>query len=251
MGDGQQQIKLLAWGWKQRGRLEAKALEALFIGLMAPAQQLLEMHHTGSVGFAETHAAAKQQPRLSGSRTHAWRRTQSAHTLWETTTCSAVIHWLLAQLNVWTILIALIGGSLEVRRQFSWPRWADRTLLWIAFWVLGINGLWGFIYHFFFGEFSAELIGWPNSPFQYEVAYANLTIAILGFSSWWLKRRDYLLAAMVAYISWFFADGLGHAVALVSQNDTAPDNAGTILFTDLLMPVVVAVLLKISGRRTP
>ncbi len=77
--------------------------------------------------------------------------------------------------------------------------------------MLGINGLWGFIYHFFFGEL-AELIGWPNSPFQYEVAYANLTIAILGFSSWWLKRRDYLLAAMVAYISWFFADGLGHAM---------------------------------------
>ena len=49
MGDGQQQIKRLAWGWKQRGRLEAKALEALFIGLMAPAQfsadRMLEMHH--------------------------------------------------------------------------------------------------------------------------------------------------------------------------------------------------------------
>ena len=59
MGDGQQQIKLLAWGWKQRSRLEAKALEALFIGLMAPTQQLLEMHHTSSVGFTEAHTAAQ------------------------------------------------------------------------------------------------------------------------------------------------------------------------------------------------
>ena len=167
------------------------------------------------------------------------------------TPSSAVIRLLLGEFNVWAILIALIGGSLEVRRQFSWERWADRTLLWIAFWVLGVNGLWGFVFHFFFGEFSAELIGWPNSPFQYEVAYANLTIAILGFSSWWLKRRDYLLAAMVAYISWFFADGLGHVVALLSQDNTAPGNAGTILFTDLLMPVVVVVLLRISGRRNP
>ena len=162
-----------------------------------------------------------------------------------------MIRLLLGEFNVWTILIALIGGSLETRHQFSWPRWADRTLLWIAFWVLGINGLWGFVFHFFFGEFSAELIGWPNSPFQYEVAYANLTIAILGFSSWWLKRRDYLLAAMVAYISWFFADGLGHVVARLSQDNTAPGNAGTILFTDLLMPVVVVLLLKLSHRLAP
>ena len=52
---GSNRSSWLAWGWKQRGRLEAKALEALFIGLMAPAQQLLEMHHTSSVGFTETH----------------------------------------------------------------------------------------------------------------------------------------------------------------------------------------------------
>jgi len=37
---------------------------------MAPAQQLLEMHHTSSIRFAETHTAAEQQPRLSGSRFH-------------------------------------------------------------------------------------------------------------------------------------------------------------------------------------
>ena len=59
MGDGQQQIKRLTWSWKQRGRLKPKALEALFIGLMAPAQQLLKMHHTSSVRFTETHAAAQ------------------------------------------------------------------------------------------------------------------------------------------------------------------------------------------------
>ena len=83
------------------------------------------------------------------------------------------------------------------------------------------------------------------------MAYANFTITILGFSSWWLKRRDYLLAAMVAYISWFFADGLGHVVARLSQDNTAPGNAGTILFTDLLMPVVVVLLLKLSDRPAP
>ena len=47
---------------KQRCRLETKAFEALFIGLMAPTQQLLKMHHTSSVRLTETHAAAQHQP---------------------------------------------------------------------------------------------------------------------------------------------------------------------------------------------
>ena len=153
-----------------------------------------------------------------------------------------MIRLLLGEFNVWTILIALIGGSLETRHQFSWPRWADRTLLWIAFWVLGINGLWGFVCHFFFGGFSAELIGWPNSPFQYEVAYANLTIGILGFTTVWLRRRDYMVASMVAYGSWIFADGVGHVVSLLQSGNTAVYNTGTILFTDLLMPLLAGLL---------
>ena len=76
--------------------------------------------------------------------------------------------------------------------------------------MLGVGGVYGFVAHLAFGPFLAEKIGWPNSPFQNEVAYANLTIGILGFSSVWYRRRDYLLAAMNAYGSWFFADGVGH-----------------------------------------
>ena len=97
-----------------------------------------------------------------------------------------------------------------------------------------------------FGQFSAEQIGWPNSPFQFEVAYANLTMSILGFSSFFYRKRDYLLAAMVAFSSWFFADGVGHVVSLVVDNNQAPSNAGSVLYTDLLTPVVVVVLLWLS-----
>ena len=78
--------------------------------------------------------------------------------------------------------------------------------------MLGVAGIYVFIVHIAFGPFIAEQIGWPNSPFQNEVAYANLTIGILGLTSFWYRHRDYLLAAMVAFGSWFFADGVGHVV---------------------------------------
>jgi len=144
-------------------------------------------------------------------------------------------------------VLALVGASLQVRRHFTWSRWAEAVLLWCAFWVLGVNGCLGFVEHlFFFGPFIAERIGWANSPVQFEVAYANLTIGILGLSSLWLRRRDYLLATMVAYGSWCFADGVGHVVSLLRDNNWAPSNVGTVLFTDLLGPILVAVLLWLS-----
>ena len=154
----------------------------------------------------------------------------------------SAIRLLLGHLDLCTALVALLIGVLKSRKHWTRGRWAESTLISVAFWVMGIYGTYGFFLHLLFGDFIATQIGWPNSPFQYEVAYANRTIGILGFSSVWLKRRDYLVASMVAYGSWFFADGVGHIVSLVQSGNTAVDNTGTILFTDLLMPLIVALL---------
>ena len=157
-----------------------------------------------------------------------------------------LVQFLLADTGVWTLLLAFLLGALETRQQWTLSRCSEASLLWIAFWVLGVSGVYGFIMHLAFGSFLAEQIGWPNSPFQNEGAYANLTIGILGFSSVWYRRRDYLLAAMVAYGSWFFADGVGHVVSLLVDNNNAPFNAGSILYTDLLTPLLVVLLLWLS-----
>ena len=159
---------------------------------------------------------------------------------------AGLVRFLLQDTGVWTLLLALLLGALQTRRQASVSRWAEASLLWIAFWVMGVAGLYGFIAHLLFAPFIAEQIGWPNSPFQFEVAYANLTMGILGFSCFFYRKRDYLLAAMVAFSSWYFADGVGHVVSLVVDNNQAPSNAGSVLYTDLLTPVVVVVLLWLS-----
>ena len=51
---------------------------------------------------------------------------------------------------------------------------------------------------------------------------------------------------MVAYSSWFFADGVGHVVSLLVDNNDAPFNAGSILSIDLLTPLFVVLLLWLS-----
>ena len=76
----------------------------------------------------------------------------------------ALIRTLLANVAVWTLLLALLLAALQTRRAWRLDRWAEASLLWISFWVLGIGGLYGFVAHLAFGPFLAEQIGWPNSP---------------------------------------------------------------------------------------
>lgn len=159
---------------------------------------------------------------------------------------AALLRFLLQDTGVWTLILALLLGALQTRQQISPSRWSEASLLWIAFWVMGIAGFYGFIAHLLFAPFIAEQIGWPNSSFQFEVAYANLTMSVLGFSSFWYRKRDYLVAAMVAFSSWYFADGIGHVVSLVINNNKAPSNAGSVLYTDLLTPLLVVVMLWLS-----
>ena len=110
---------------------------------------------------------------------------------------AALIRALLSHVPVWTLILALLLAVLQTRRAWRVRRWAEASLIWIAFWVLGIGGVYGFVAHLAFGPFLAGQIGWPNSPFQNEVAYANVTIGIFisavsgiaaGISCWqpWL-----------------------------------------------------------------
>ena len=44
------------------GRGDPEALQAFFVGLVAPTQQAMEMHHPGRIGVAEANRAAELQP---------------------------------------------------------------------------------------------------------------------------------------------------------------------------------------------
>ena len=112
--------------------------------------------------------------------------------------------------------------------------------------VLGVAGVYGFIMHLVFWPLLTEQIGWSSKPFQYNVAYANLTIGILGFSSFMYSRGNHLLASMVTFVSWFFADGNGYVVLLVVSHNNAYSNAGTELYIVLLNQIIVVISVCLS-----
>ncbi len=115
---------------------------------------------------------------------------------------------------------------------------------------LGIDGfgnIIGFFVHIFLADEIARSIGWQTgTPFQYEVAVANLAVGILGLLCFW--RRDFYLPAVIAKS--VFAGGVGivHIVDLVSMGNTSPGNAGVILYWDLIRPFLFSGLYILFSR---
>ena len=127
----------------------------------------------------------------------------------------------------------------------------DRLLRYLFLFPLGIQGLWAFVGHVFFPERSAEAIGWPPSPFQYEVGVANLG---LGLASIFAAFRGFeaRVAAGIVAACFLIGAGIVHVRDIVATGNLAPGNAGPIMVTDFLTPIVVLVLLVLaSGKLRP
>jgi hypothetical protein len=127
----------------------------------------------------------------------------------------------------------------------------DRLLRYLFLFPLGLQGLWAFLGHVFFPERSAAAIGWATSPFQYEVGAANLG---LGLASLYAAFRGFeaRLAVGIAAACFLIGAGIGHIRDIVVQGNLAPGNAGPIMVTDFLTPIVILVLLGLaSGKLRP
>jgi len=46
--------------------------------------------------------------------------------------------------------------------------------------TIGLSNLLNFVFHVFFGDTAAKVIGWEQSPFRAEVGFASLGIGIAG-----------------------------------------------------------------------
>ena len=104
--------------------------------------------------------------------------------------------------------------------------------------IIGFNGLVGFLVHTIWADAVAESIGWATgSPFQHEVAGANLAIGLIGFLGFW--RRDFWLPFLLAKLIFGWTAGFAHVADLILNGNHAANNAGPILAWDFLMPVLM------------
>ena len=126
----------------------------------------------------------------------------------------------------------------------------DKLLRYLFLFPLGVQGLWAFVGHVFFAEESAASIGWAASPFQYEVGVANLG---LGLAALYAAFSGFQARAAVAIAAGCFlvGAGIGHILDIVEEGNFAPGNAGPIMVTDFLTPIVILMLLLALPKDAP
>lgn len=150
--------------------------------------------------------------------------------------------------------VVMLIASVVIAAALTWQhrgrpgnRFAERLLNWLLLLSLGAQGIYTFVCHVFFPNYSAEHIGWQDSPFQYEVGIADLTVGVLGVAAFW-GNFSFRLAAAIAGIVWYWGDAVGHVRQMIVANNYAPGNAGPWFWTDVIVPLMLVVLLFVVWR---
>jgi hypothetical protein len=126
---------------------------------------------------------------------------------------------------------------------------AEEFVRWSLLLPAGLNGIFTAGTHIFMPDYCAKQIGWPNSPFQYEVGIADLTIGVLGVMAFW-GNFGFRLAATIAAVVWFGGDAIGHVHQMIEAKNFEPGNAGSWFWMDVLLPMILIVSFLAYWRQT-
>jgi hypothetical protein len=122
------------------------------------------------------------------------------------------------------------------------------TLL-IFLFALGVagGGIGNFFAHFFLSDVVARSIGWPTgSPFQLEIAFANLSLGVLGIVA--VGRRDgFREATVIAATVFSLGATIVHIIDIAATGNLAPGNTLQNVL-NLFKPALLIGILSLARR---
>jgi hypothetical protein len=158
---------------------------------------------------------------------------------------AGLIAFALGNFTLTFFVMGLIAAAIAVARKpdgFTRANVAEELLAYFILFSIGFGYLYNFVFHVFFGELAASYIGWADSPFQAEVGYASLgfaAIGILAFKGNCMVR----VAAILGPAMFLWGAAIGHVRDIVATGNMAPGNAGVMLYSDILLPIIGFALL--------
>lgn len=139
-------------------------------------------------------------------------------------------------------LVVSAASLLHRPRPVSKATIIDKLLSDYILYAVGLMYLYNFVVHTVFAETSAAFIGWANSPFQYEVGYASLGFGLAAI----VAHRSNFTARLVAVNGpslFLWGAAVGHIHEILKTKNFSPGNAGVVLWTDIVLPVIGFALL--------
>lgn len=134
------------------------------------------------------------------------------------------------------------------------PRTTSRViellLLYQLVFSVGLTSVLAFIGLSLMPQYIAAYTGWPYSPFEQQLANVNLAFGTLGILCIWL-RGNFWIATAIGFSVWIFSDGIGHFLDMVFNHNFADGNIGVPLWTDILVPSVLIILLALHLNLRP
>lgn len=154
------------------------------------------------------------------------------------------ISFVLGNIEVPLFVIALIVAAIKMQRgrsrrvmSFSFTLWGE-----VLFYCIGLGFAYSWYFHAFAPGIVAPMIGWKPSPFEWELAWFELGLALVAALSLW-RGYEMRLAASLTFAVFSFGAAAQHIHKMLALHNYAPENAGVVLwFGDLALPIVVLLL---------
>ncbi|WP_367136521.1 MULTISPECIES: DUF6790 family protein [Streptomyces] len=149
---------------------------------------------------------------------------------------------------IW-VLVAVLGALIRTRHSPSRQAALETWQRWWAVAALGCGSLWLTIAFVTVPDVMATAIGFNRTPFEFEIAFANLGLAVMGFraaSPSATARERITVGLGTGMFLWGAA--IGHVYQWFANGDHAPGNTGGVLVCDLLFPAVMIALARRSRR---
>jgi hypothetical protein len=156
-----------------------------------------------------------------------------------------VISFVLANVEIPLFIVAMFTTIAKLQRAaarheivtFAYTFWGE-----VLFYCVGLGLIYVWYFHAFLASFTAPLIGWQPSPFEWELAWAQLGLALVAVLSLW-RGYETRLAATLMFAVFSFGAAAQHIHFMTVAHDYAPGNAGLILwFGDLALPLLLLLL---------
>lgn len=139
--------------------------------------------------------------------------------------------------------IALVLALIHISRlkKRTTAKVIEVLLIYFMVFNIGVQGIFAGFFQAFNGKQTAAEIGFTYSPFEWEIAFANIGLGVAALLAIFWRGR-YVFGPIIANSIFIYAAAYGHFVQQ-AKGDTAPYNGGIFLWAgDIIIPTIILIL---------